>query len=138
MKEKPMTRTALARRAGVNGETIRFYENRGLLPPPERTASGYRQYDGSDASRLAFIKRSQELGFTLDEIKDLLSLHGAPKRSSRRVKALAEAKIEEITARIRDLRRVQSALRTISAGCDGTGTNDECPILRALALDCHE
>jgi len=138
MKEKPMTRTALARRAGVNGETIRFYENRGLLPMPDRTAAGYRQYDGSDAARLAFIKRSQELGFTLDEIKDLLSLHGAPKRSSRRVKALAEAKIEEITARIRDLCRVQSALRKISAGCDGTGPNDECPILRALALDCHE
>lgn len=133
-----MTRTALARRARVNGETIRFYENRGLLPLPTRTASGYRQYDESDAERLAFIKRSQELGFTLDEVKDLLSLHAAPARSSRRVKLLAEAKIEEIASRIRDLRRMQSALRKITEECDGLGTNEQCPILRALAHPGHE
>jgi MerR family transcriptional regulator, copper efflux regulator len=138
MKEKSMTRTALARRAGVNGETIRFYENRGLLPAPERTAAGYRLYSSPDAARLAFIKRSQELGFTLDEIKDLLSLHGTPKKNSGMVKSLAEAKIKEITERIRDLRRMQSALKEISAECDGTGTNDECPILRALAVNSHE
>jgi MerR family copper efflux transcriptional regulator len=138
MKDKPMTRTALARRVGVNGETIRFYESRGLLPEPARTAAGYRQYGGADAARLVFIKRSQELGFTLEEIKELLSLHAAPKRSSRQVKALAESKVSEIAARIRDLRRVQSALRKISAECDGSATNDECPILRALSNSCHE
>lgn len=133
-----MTRTALARRVGVNGETIRFYESRGLLPKPLRTAAGYRQYGGHDAARLAFIKRSQELGFTLGEIKELLSLRAAPKRSSRQVKELAESKVKEIAARIRDLRRVQNALRKISEECDGSATNDECPILRALAQDCHE
>lgn len=133
-----MTRTTLARRVGVNGETIRFYESRGLLPEPARTAAGYRQYNGSDAARLIFIKRSQELGFTLEEIKELLSMHSAPKRSSHQVKALAESKIDEIAVRIRDLRRVQAALRKISAECDGSATNEECPILRALAQNCHE
>ena len=126
------TRGSLAQVAGVNLETIRFYETKGLLPFPERNASGYRQYDASDAQRLRFIKRAQDLGFTLREIKELLSLRALPKGSNQAVKQLAEEKIEAIAAKIRDLKQMKQALIKISAECDGHGTTSECPILQAM------
>ncbi len=127
-----LTRSGLAREAGVNLETIRFYENKGLLPAPERNASGYRQYDEADAQRLVFIRRAQNLGFTLREIKELLSLRALPKKSNLAVKQLAEQKIEAITAKIRDLKQMKQALEAISSACDGHGTTSECPILQAM------
>jgi len=123
----------VAERAGVNIQTVRFYERRGLLPEPPRLRSGYRQYDAEAVSRLRFIRRAQELGFTLDEIADLLSLHSRPDESAAEVKRRASGKIEEIAARIRDLERMKARLEAISAACDGHGSIHDCPILHALA-----
>src|SRR5690554_93003 len=89
-----------ARRAGVNVQTVRYYERRGLLPEPDRQASGYREYTEANLERLQFIRRSQELGFTLSEIGDLLTLRADPQTTAAEVKERAEAKIDDIDARI--------------------------------------
>lgn len=132
MKSHAITRKRLAELSGVNPETIRFYEGRGLLPEPERSASGYRQYGETDVRRLAFVRRAQDLGFTLNEIAELLSLQAAPRQSSGKVKTLAEAKINEIALKIRDLKRMRTVLQKIAVRCDGRGTTHSCPILYAL------
>ncbi len=130
--EAPWTRARLAALAGVNLETIRFYEQKKLLPNPERTPAGYRLYRQEHLRRLKFIQKAQALGFTLNEIRELLLLRSQTRRSSRRVKELAEQKIADIQHKIRDLERMQKALQHISESCDGTGTTDSCPILMAL------
>ncbi len=132
MKSQSITRKRLAELSGVNPETIRFYEGRGLLPEPERSASGYRQYGEADVRRLAFVRRAQDLGFTLNEIAELLSLQAAPRQSSRKVKFLAEAKIVEIASKIRDLKRMKTALQKIAMRCDGSAAIHSCPILHAI------
>lgn len=139
------TRGQLAKLAGVNLETIRFYEQKKLLTEPERTPAGYRLYKQEHLLRLKFIQKSQSLGFTLNEIKQLLQLK-ASRRSSKQVKQLAETKISDIQTKIRDLQAMLGALQHISRACDGTGTVDSCPILKALETDefasskgcCHE
>lgn len=130
--DPPWTRARLAALAGVNLETIRFYEQRKLLPVPERTPAGYRIYRQEHLMRLKFIRKAQALGFTLDEIRELLLLRSQTGRSSKRVKDLAEQKIADIKHKIRALERMQKALKLISKSCDGTGTTDSCPILMAL------
>lgn len=133
MKAEPnLTRGRLARLAGVNPETIRFYETGGILPEPRRSASGYRLYGGDHVRRLAFIKRGQELGFTLGEVKELLSLKASPRRSSLGVKRLAQGKMDSITAKIRDLKKMLRVLSEITEACDGCRTTGDCPILNAL------
>ncbi len=127
-----MTRGELARRTGVHAETIRYYEQRGLLPPPQRTAAGYRAYTETDVERLRFIKRAQELGFSLREIEELLTLEATPGASSGLVRQRALAKIAEIEARIRDLTRIRDTLRRLVAACDGQAPIEHCPILHAL------
>ncbi len=130
-----MTRGELAQRAGVHAETIRYYEQRGLLPPPQRTAAGYRTYTETDVDRLRFIKRAQELGFSLREIEELLTLEATPGASSGLVRQRALAKIAEIEARIRDLTRIRDTLRRLVAACDGRAPIEHCPILHALHDD---
>ncbi|NJK92637.1 MAG: heavy metal-responsive transcriptional regulator [Blastochloris sp.] len=122
----------LARQSGVHAETIRFYEDKGLLPSAGRSALGYRQFTQEHLKRLAFIKRSQELGFTLQEIHELLSLKATPKRSSLKVKALTEEKIDSISLKIRDLQRMKKSLIKINESCDGHCETGDCPILHAL------
>ena len=122
----------LAQRAGVGIETVRFYEREGLLEEPSRKPSGYRQYDDAVIDRLRFIRHAKELGFTLKEIKELLSLRLEPTSSCADVKNRAEAKIADIKAKIRTLQRMKKALVQLTNECSGVGTTSECPILDAL------
>ena len=98
----------LAQRAGVRIDTVRYYERQGLLPPPVRQASGYRSYAPMDISRLRFVRRAKALGFTLEEIAQLLALDALSDRD--RVRALAENKVADLDARIADLRAVRRVL----------------------------
>lgn len=129
---KPLTIGQVARRAGVGVETVRFYEREGLLEEPERRASGYRQYDEGVVARLGFIRRAKELGFTLKEVGDLLSLRLDPSASRADVKRRAETKITDIDERIRSLKRMRKLLAKLTAACSGHGTTDDCPILEAM------
>lgn len=122
----------LARLGGVNLETVRYYERQGLLAKPPRTASGYRAFPEEAARRLRFIKRAQELGFSLREIRDLLSLRMRPGTRSAEIRSRAHAKITDVDQKIRALQAIRKALRTLSDRCDGCGPLDDCPILQSL------
>jgi MerR family mercuric resistance operon transcriptional regulator len=122
----------LARQAHVNVETVRYYERRGLLLRPPTSRAGYRRYGGEYLARIRFIKSGQELGFSLKEIDELLSLRVAPETTCADVKARAEAKITDIDVKIRDLRRMRKALASLAASCRGQGPSSECPILEVL------
>jgi len=135
MAETALTRGALARETGVHLETIRFCENRGLLPEVARDASGYRRYPIDSIRRVRFIKRAQELGFTLAEIQELLELRARPGLSSARVKRLAQEKLSEVDSRLRDLTRIREALQSLTEACDGHGPVACCPIIMAIEED---
>jgi len=122
----------LARRAGVNVQTIRYYERRGLLEEPPRLPSGYREYPESDLARLGFIRRAQGLGFTLSEIGDLLSLRVDPGTTSADVHQRVEEKLADVEERLRDLRRIRGALRELADSCKSHGPIGDCPFLDAL------
>jgi MerR family copper efflux transcriptional regulator len=130
-----ITRGALAREAGVHAETIRFYEEKGLLALPPRSAAGYREYGPEVAARVRFIKRAQAVGFTLTEITDLLALRAKPRRDNRQVKELANEKLRLIDEKLRDLRAMRQALAKVAAACDGRGSVAECPIIAAMEGD---
>jgi len=132
MKMKSMTFGHLAREAGVNLETVRYYERRGLLPKPPRSASGYRLFPTDAARRLRFIRRAQELGFSLKEIRELLSLRVSRTTTSGDIRARAEAKIADIDAKIRSLGSMKKALRKLTSVCEGCVPVTECPILESL------
>lgn len=127
-----MTIGQLARRADVNVETIRYYERRGLIPRPEKPASEYRQYSEDMIRRITFIKRSKELGFTLKEISELLSLRIDPRTTCGDVKRRAEEKVRDIDERIRTLQRMRTALVRLAGSCRGKGPKSECPIIEFL------
>ena len=129
---KPLTIGDVARRAEVGVETVRYYERRGLLKEPARNEAGYRQYAEDAVSRVRFIRRARELGFTLKEIGELLALRLDPSASKADVKQRAEAKIIVIKAKIRDLQRTRDVLVKLTASCPGYGPLDDCPILEAL------
>ena len=122
----------VASQAGVHVETLRYYERRGIVDKPPRSGANYRLYPGDTIQRVRFIKRAQELGFSLTEIADLLSLRMNPEASRADVKTRAEAKLTDIEAKIQTLQRMKKALRKITATCDGTGSTTDCPILNAL------
>jgi MerR family copper efflux transcriptional regulator len=126
-----MTIGRLAKQAGVNIDTIRYYERNGLLPEPVRRASGYRQYEAADARRLRFIVRAKDLGFTLAEIGELLSL--SADRDVRGVKRRAEQRLEQIDYKIQELQRVRRGLKTLIDACPGHGELERCPIVAALS-----
>ena len=128
----PLTIGAVAKRVGVNIDTIRYYEREGLLPEPERRASGYRSYDESAIRQLRFIRRAKDLGFTLEEIRDLLALSADRHRGVEAVKQRAQQRLAAIDARIAELTRVRNGLEQLVDACPGHGSPDECPILRAL------
>lgn len=129
---KPLSIGQVAARAGVGVETVRFYERAGLIPHPVRTASGYRQYDEATVTRLRFIRRAKDLGFTLKEIATLLSLRHDTTTTAGEVKQEAERKIAEIDSKIRSLQRIRRALRKLADTCPGHGPTSDCPILEAL------
>jgi MerR family copper efflux transcriptional regulator len=123
---------AVARRAGVAIDTIRYYEREGLLPEPARRASGYRSYGEDAVARLRFIRRAKTLGFTLEEIRELLVLSADRRRGVKAVKRRAEQRLAAIAARIEELTRVRDGLRELVEACPGHGAPEQCPILRAL------
>ncbi len=121
----------LAKRAGVAIDTVRYYERNDLLSPAGRLASGYRRYGEAELKRLRFIRRAKALGFTLEDIRGLLSL--SDERNVAKVKRAAETKLTGIEQRIVELQRIRKGLRTLIAACPGHGRAEACPILNALS-----
>lgn len=122
----------LAKAAEVNPETLRYYERENLLPAPNRSESGYRLYTEDDVKRVIFIKRAQELGFSLKEIKELLTLTSDQQQSAASVKLLAEQKIQTIEEKIKGLQAMKSNLQALSNSCNGKGIIQHCPIIKSL------
>ncbi len=130
---KAMTIGATARRAGVGVETIRFYERRGLIEQPRKPAgSGFRVYPEETVKRLRFIRQAQEIGFSLREIDELLSLRARPTADSSDVRARAIAKRDEVEYKIAHLERIHAALEELISACPGTGAVRQCSIMEAL------
>ena len=122
----------VAKQGGVNLETIRYYERRGLLPKPSRTPAGYRAFGTDAVRRLRFITHAQELGFSLKEVKELLALRVDARTSCADVRTRAEAKIGDIDQKLRALRAMKRALVRLTAACVGRGPVSACPILESL------
>ncbi|HQY70936.1 MAG TPA: MerR family transcriptional regulator [Pseudomonadales bacterium] len=120
----------LARRAGVAIDTVRYYERNQLLDPAGRLASGYRRYGDSELRRLRFIRRAKALGFSLADVRALLSL--SDERNVAKVKRAAEARLAEVEQRLAELERIRNALQALVAACPGHGRAEACPILNAL------
>ena len=120
----------LAKHAGVGIDTVRYYERSGLLTPSQRLASGYRRYTSLELARLRFIRRAQALGFTLNEVRELLAL--SAKRDVARVKRSAQAKLDDVDGKIAALQKIREGLATLVAACPGHGRAADCPILQAL------
>ena len=127
-----LTSGTAAARAGVNLETLRYYERRGLLPDAPRSRGNYRLYSEDSVRRIRFIKRAQELGFTLSEIKDLLTLTERVDAECSDVRQRALDKVRDVEQRMRDLRRIKRTLQELAAQCPGSSDLEDCPILRAL------
>lgn len=127
------TISRLAAAAGVNVETIRYYQRRRLMPEPTKPLRGNRLYTESDARQLRFIRRAQGMGFALSEVEDLLDLRA--RGSCGATRALARSKIHSIEERIRDLRELRNELRDLVSECDRNGDDSTCPILDRLASD---
>ena len=132
---KTMRSGELASLAGVNVETLRFYERRGILPEPPRRASGHREYPPEAVDRLRFVKRAQELGFSLNEIKGLLDIGASDDGSCADAKEHAKRKIAEVEQKIADLQAVRRALRRLADRCPGEGPVGDCPILGLVWLE---
>lgn len=122
-----------ARAAGVGVETIRFYERRGLIDrPPKPESSGYRVYPEDMVKRIRFIRQAQQLGFSLREIEELLSLRADPSADCSDVRAQAIAKLQEIRRKIAQLREIGAALEALVAVCPGSGGLQGCSIMDML------
>lgn len=122
---------ATSRRVGCNVETIRYYERVGLLPAPGRTAGGYRLYGTEHLKRLTFIRRARALGFSIDEVRTLLALADVRERSCARVRVVAADHLEDVRAKIADLRAMERVLKETVARC-ASGKGPDCPLIEAL------
>ena len=122
----------LAKRSGVNIDTILYYERRGLLAKPDRTPSGYRVFSADSVQVLRFIKRAQRLDFSLREIKELLVLRGNPDATCADVGERAEAKLAEIDTKLRALRKTRAQLQRLASACTKDATTQDCPVLKSL------
>ena len=123
----------LSRLSGVNIETIRYYERVKMLPSPPRTASGRRVYDSTHLRILAFVRRSRELGFSLDQIRTLIRLGGPEKASCREVRDIAVHHLDDIRAKLDDLQKLERLLAKTVARCSGK-TAPDCPVLDILDI----
>jgi MerR family mercuric resistance operon transcriptional regulator len=128
-----MTVGQVSELTGVNIETIRYYEKIKVLPPPLRAANGRRVYGATERRILAFVRRSRELGFSLDEVRALLRLGGPEKATCREVRDVAAHHLDEIRSKIGDLRKLERLLATTIARCTGTAA-PECPVLEILDI----
>lgn len=125
----------LAALAGVPAATVRYYERRGLIAEPARSASGYRQYGPQAAERIRFIRRAQGLGFSLEEIEELLALRVDDPASCAEVATKTRAKIAEVRRRIGELERLEGVLSRLAAMCAGRTVTSECPVLEMMVED---
>ncbi|NKB89255.1 MAG: MerR family DNA-binding protein [Acidobacteria bacterium] len=131
-----MTIGSVAEQAGVGVETVRYYQRRGLIPVPPKAAAGFRHYPDETVARIRFIKRAQELGFSLVEIDELLSLRVSPEASCADVQRRALSKIAELDRKIATVAAMREALVSLVTTCEeGTASATECPILEALDED---
>lgn len=121
-----------AKASGVSAKMIRHYESVGLFPEAVRTEAGYRQYADREISTLRFIRHSRDLGFSIEQIRELLGLWQNRKRPSRQVKALAQAHLHELDAKLLELQAMKGALEHLVECCAGDGRPD-CPIIEGLA-----
>ena len=131
IQPKSLSRGVLSKKTGVNGETIRYYEKIKLMPEPARSSSGYRVYDDSHLKRLSFIKRCRELGFTLKEIAALLRLVDGGNYTCAEIRDHTMTHLKDVDEKIRDLRKMQRALRNMVSECEGEMV-PECPIVESL------
>lgn len=129
---KQLTIGLVAKQAGVNVETIRYYERRGILTKPPRRPSGYRAYEPETVHLIRFIKRAQDLGFTLEESRQLIGLRSTASRRRSVVRAFAQAKLRDVDKKIVDLGAIRGALGVLIDACSCSSSKPECPILEAL------
>ncbi len=130
---RTMTISKAATQAGIGIETVRFYERRGLIDQPLKPAAGgFRDYPQETVSRLRFIREAQELGFSLDEIADLLSLRADPKANCAQVQRRAEAKLAEVNRKVERLQNIGTALERLIEACPGKGALGACSIIETL------
>ncbi len=122
---------ALAKQTGCKVETIRYYEHIGVLPPPARNSGGQRRYTINQLKRLNFVRRARALGFTLNEVRDLLRLVDGADYTCAEVEALTLAHLDDVHRKIADLRKLERVLKDMAAQCDG-GTVPDCPVIEAL------
>ena len=132
MRHEPLSSGQLARAAGVNVETLRFYERRGLLPAPARTVSGHRRYSGEALGLLRVIKRAQVLGFSLAEIGGLLGLRHEPGASCREACRAVRAKLDHVEHELARLRALRGRLQRLKDACPRTRPLKECPVIEEL------
>ena len=137
---RQLTIGKLAQRAGVGIDTVRFYERAGLLPRARRAASGYRLYAEGDADRLRFIRRAKALGFTLEEVAELLALSAArgPRKA---VRELAERRLADLERKLRELTAMRDSLAQLVRHCSGSGPMEGCPIVENVLgreAACHD
>ena len=133
MEEEQLKTGELSRRAGVNKETVRFYERKGLLRMPERTSAGYRVYNQRDAERVIFIKNAQKFGFSLSEIRELLDIADGEIIGCGEVRAIAENKLQFVRSQIDSLKRLERVLGTLIKQCSRATQIDGCPIIESIA-----
>lgn len=130
---RPLHTGELARLAGVNVETLRFYEREGLIAKPPQRPSGYREYPPEAVDLVLFIQRAKQLGFSLKEVKELLTLREVPRATCGDVVVIAERKVADIDAKISDLRAMRAALTKLLKECPGSAPIAQCPIIESLA-----
>jgi MerR family mercuric resistance operon transcriptional regulator len=130
----PLTIGQLAAAAGVNLETVRYYERIGLMPQPARTAAGHRAYEESHIRRLAFVRRARELGFSIEQIRALLALAEPSRASCAEVREIARTHLAEVRAKRADLARLEGILTETIAECSGDAA-PSCPVLDMLAKE---
>jgi MerR family mercuric resistance operon transcriptional regulator len=132
MSTETLRSQQVADAAGVNIETLRYYERRGILRPPRRNRAGYRQYDREAVDVVRFVKRAQGLGFTLEEVEDLLALRRPRTGRCATVHKAANAKIDQIDSKIRALSAMRAALAELAAACTDDAATLACPLIEAL------
>lgn len=135
-RPETMTIGKLAQSAGIGVETVRFYERKGLIDQPSRGETGYRRYTPGTLTRLRFIRQAKELGFTLPEIQELLSLRASPAAACSEIQERIQTKMDDVDAKIRSLQRMRRALLEMAGTCrSGSLPTSKCPILDALERD---
>jgi MerR family copper efflux transcriptional regulator len=134
-RKKPMSIGELSAMTGVSPDTLRYYEREGLLPRPQRGASGYREYDEEAVGQVRFVLRAKELGFSLEEIVDLLNLSSDAEYGVAGVKARASRRLTEIEKEIARLEGIRARLASLVAACPGCGPLEGCPILSAIRAE---